>query len=70
MSINSQASYNLTLADYSNLVSEKNARERALKDLAEQVRLRLGNYFDRQLPMQRERERERELQRQQQPQRQ
>ncbi len=47
ISTNSQASYNVTLADYANLVSEKNARERALRDTAEQIRLRLGNYFDR-----------------------
>lgn len=62
----SQASYNLTQADYSNLVSEKNARERALKDLSEQIRLRLGNYFDRQRPMQLQKQRE--LQQQQQSQ--
>lgn len=43
--ISSYSSYNLTVADYSNLISEKNARERALQDSAEQVRLRLGNYF-------------------------
>lgn len=47
LSANSQASYNVTQADYANLVSEKNARERALRDVAEQIRLRLGNYFDR-----------------------
>lgn len=47
ISANSQASYNVTQADYANLVSEKNARERALRDVAEQIRLRLGNYFDR-----------------------
>lgn len=47
-SASSQASYNVTQADYANLVSEKNARERALRDVAEQFRLRLGNYFDRQ----------------------
>jgi len=64
LSINSQASYNLTLADYSNLVSEKNARERALKDIAEQVRLRLGNYFDRQLPAQRAKQQQEQSQRQ------
>lgn len=46
-SVQSLASYNLTLADYANLVSEKNARERSLKDIAEQMRLRLGNFFDR-----------------------
>jgi LPS-assembly lipoprotein len=39
------ASYNLTVADYSNLISEKNARERALRDSAEQVRIRLANFF-------------------------
>lgn len=47
ISASSQASYNVTQADYANLVSEKNARERALRDVAEQIRLRLGNYFDR-----------------------
>ncbi len=47
VSASSQASYNVTQADYANLVSEKNARERALRDVAEQIRLRLGNYFDR-----------------------
>jgi LPS-assembly lipoprotein len=41
----SYSSYNLTVADYSNLISEKNARERALHDSAEQLRIRLGNYF-------------------------
>ncbi len=46
-SISSQASYNLTVADYSNLISEKNARERALRDAAEQIRIRLANYFGR-----------------------
>lgn len=46
-STSSQASYNLTVADFSNLVSEKNARERALRDAAEQIRLRLGAYFER-----------------------
>lgn len=47
MSATSQSSYNVTQADYANLISEKNARERALRDAAEQMRLRLGNYFDR-----------------------
>lgn len=46
-SVSSQASYNLTVADYSNLISEKNARERALRDAAEQLRIRLANYFGR-----------------------
>lgn len=45
--ITTQASYNLTVADYSNLISEKNARERALRDAAEQIRIRLANYFGR-----------------------
>lgn len=47
LSITSQASYNLTVADYSNLINEKNARERALRDAAEQIRIRLANYFGR-----------------------
>lgn len=55
ISTNSQASYNVTLADYANLVSEKNARERALRDVAEQIRLRLGNYFDRRPELERRR---------------
>ncbi len=46
-SVTSQASYNLTVADYSNLISEKNSRERALRDAAEQIRIRLANYFGR-----------------------
>lgn len=68
ISATSQASYNVTLADYANLVSEKNARERALRDVAEQIRLRLGNYFDRKPEMeQRQMERaQRQLQQQQQ----
>lgn len=41
------ASYNLTVADYSNLISEKNARVRALRDSAEQARIVLGNFFQR-----------------------
>ncbi len=55
LSTTSQASYNVTLADYANLVSEKNARERALRDVAEQIRLRLGNYFDRRPELERQR---------------
>jgi LPS-assembly lipoprotein len=66
LSATSQASYNVTQADYANLVSEKNARERALRDVAEQIRLRLGNYFDRRPDMER-RQRERELREQQLP---
>jgi len=71
LSATSQASYNVTQADYANLVSEKNARERALRDVAEQVRLRLGNYFDRRPEMERRRleqqMREQQLPTQQQP---
>lgn len=66
ISATSQASYNVTQADYANLVSEKNARERALRDVAEQIRLRLGNYFDRRPEMER-RQRESELREQQLP---
>ncbi|MBS4044739.1 MAG: hypothetical protein KG075_00245 [Alphaproteobacteria bacterium] len=64
LSTNSQASYNVTQADYANLVSEKNARERALRDVAEQIRLRLGNYFDRRPELERRRL-EREMREQQ-----
>lgn len=71
ISATSQASYNVTQADYANLVSEKNARERALRDVAEQIRLRLGNYFDRKPEMERRRRerglREPQLPLQQQP---
>lgn len=55
LSTSSQASYNVTQADYANLVSEKNARERALRDVSEQIRLRLGNYFDRKPEIERRR---------------
>ncbi|HEX6959023.1 MAG TPA: LPS assembly lipoprotein LptE [Ferrovibrio sp.] len=43
----SQASFNQTVNDYANLVAERDARARALRDTAEQVRIRLANYFDR-----------------------
>ena len=39
------ASYNLTVADYANMISEKNARTRALRDSAEQARILLANFF-------------------------
>ena len=64
ISATSQASYNVTQADYANLVSEKNARERALRDVAEQIRLRLGNYFDRRPEMERRQLERQELERQ------
>lgn len=60
LSVTSQASYNVTQADYANLVNEKNARERALRDVAEQIRLRLGNYFERKPEVERRR-RERQM---------
>lgn len=63
ISATSQASYNVTQADYANLVSEKNARERALRDVAEQIRLRLGNYFDRKPEIDRRRLERQELER-------
>jgi len=44
-SVRSLASYNLLRADFANLVSERDARARAAKDCAEQLRIRLGNYF-------------------------
>lgn len=47
VSTTSYASYNLTRADYADLVAEKNALERGLRDSADQLRVRLGNYFDR-----------------------
>ncbi len=47
-SLSSLVSYNLVRADYANLVSERDARARAARDLAEQIRIRLGNYFTQQ----------------------
>lgn len=47
VSANSQASFNQTTNDYANLISERDARERAMRDAAEQIRIRLANYFDR-----------------------
>lgn len=47
-SLSSLVSYNLVRADYANLVSERDARARAARDLAEQLRIRLGNYFTQQ----------------------
>lgn len=46
--VSSQASYSQTVNDYANLIAEKNARERVLRDTADQIRIRLANYFDRQ----------------------
>jgi LPS-assembly lipoprotein len=41
------ASYNVLRQEYSNLAAENDARERATRDLAEQIRARLGLYFER-----------------------
>lgn len=46
-SATSQASFNQTTNDYANLISERDARDRAMRDAAEQIRIRLANYFDR-----------------------
>ncbi len=45
--VSSLVSYNLVRADYANLVSERDARSRAARDNAEQLRIVLGNYFSR-----------------------
>ncbi|MEL3889569.1 hypothetical protein V6B08_04815 [Ferrovibrio sp. MS7] len=45
--VSSLVSYNLVRADYANLVSERDARGRATRDNAEQLRIVLGNYFSR-----------------------
>src|SRR3546814_21032965 len=47
VSSTSQASFNQTTNDYANLISERDARDRAMRDAAEQIRIRLANYFDR-----------------------
>ncbi|MBX3455634.1 LPS assembly lipoprotein LptE [Ferrovibrio sp.] len=47
-SLSSLVSYNLVRAEYANLVSERDARARAARDLAEQIRIRLGNFFTQQ----------------------
>jgi len=46
-SVSSLVSYNLVRADYANLVSERDARARAARDGAEQLRISLGNFFSR-----------------------
>ncbi len=45
--VSSLVSYNLVRADYANLVSERDARTRAARDGAEQLRIVLGNFFSR-----------------------
>lgn len=66
--LSSLVSYNLVRADYANLVSERDARARATRDLAEQIRIRLGNYFTRQRELERERQFRQQQQQQQLPQ--
>lgn len=46
-SATSRASFNQTTNDYANLITERDARNRAMRDAAEQIRIRLANYFDR-----------------------
>ena len=41
----SYAAYNLVQSDYANLIAEKDARERASKEVAYQIRTRLATYF-------------------------
>jgi LPS-assembly lipoprotein len=41
----SYAAYNLVQSDYANLIAEKDARERAAKEVAYQIRTRLATYF-------------------------
>ncbi|MSO85494.1 MAG: hypothetical protein EXR02_06775 [Rhodospirillales bacterium] len=43
----STASYAHQTAEYGTLASEKDARDRAVRDLAEEIRARLGVYFKR-----------------------
>lgn len=45
--ISSTTSFNVLRTDYANLVGERDARARAARDAAEQIRIRLGNYFTR-----------------------
>ncbi len=41
----SYAAYNLVQSDYANLIAERDARDRAAKELAYQIRTRLATYF-------------------------
>jgi LPS-assembly lipoprotein len=43
----STASYSHQTAEYGTLAAEKDARERAVRDVAEDIRVRLGVYFKR-----------------------
>lgn len=46
-SATSAAGYAHQIAEYGTLAAEKDARERATRDLAEEIRVRLGFYFKR-----------------------
>lgn len=46
--VSSYAPYNVSRADFANLTAERDARERAARDAAEQIRTRLALYFERQ----------------------
>lgn len=48
--VNTLTSYNLLRADFANLVSERDARSRAARDCAEQIRFRLGSLFNKPKP--------------------
>jgi LPS-assembly lipoprotein len=43
----STAGYSHQFAEYGTLAGEKDARERAVRDMAEEIRIRLGAYFKR-----------------------
>jgi LPS-assembly lipoprotein len=40
-------SFNILDSEFASLLAEKNARERAVRELSQDIRLRLGSYFDR-----------------------
>ncbi len=40
-------SYNILDSEFASLLAEKNARERAIRELSHDIRVRLGSYFDR-----------------------
>ncbi len=43
-------SYNIYSSDYATLAAEKDAQNRAVKELAQEIRLQLGAYFKSQIP--------------------
>ena len=42
-------SFNILDSEFASLLAEKNARERALREISHDIRLRIGSYFDRTL---------------------